>query len=220
VSWGQALSRLKQVALRSAAQPGTGEAAEWWKERARVIDLLASETGKPANLAVLTGAVAAIAEATTTPGQDGPARSAQIRSAVQVLEDQVPLAITQLRLCRRVLGFGSFEPMESSALKPGSPVIVYCEMSGIRYDARDAQFTSRLSSRVELFSTRDQTRVWEQALGEAADACRNRRRDYYVNYRICLPRTVAPGEYRLRLSQTDLIARQTATAELTLTLAP
>ncbi len=214
--WGQTLDRLRQVARQSADQSRDASAVSGWKERAQVVDWLASETAKPANLALLTSAVAAIADGTNAPAQDGPARSAQIRTAVLALEDRSPLAVTQVRLCRKVVGFGSFEPLDRGAVKPGRPVILYCEMTGMRYETKDDRYVSRLFSRVELFSTRDRTKVWEQSLGEAEDQCRNRRRDYYVNYRICLPPSVAPGEYRLRVSQTDLIARQTASAELAL----
>ena len=61
-------------------------------------------------------------------------------------------------------------------------------------------------------------KVWDQSLGEAEDRCRSRRRDYYVNYRITIPTTVAPGDYRIRLTQTDLVAGQTASAELPVTI--
>ena len=39
-----------------------------------------------------------------------------------------------------------------------------------------------------------------------------------MNYRITIPTTVAPGDYRIRLTQTDLVAKQTASAELPVTI--
>ena len=161
-----------------------------------------------------------MADATTTPALDATTRSAEIRSAVFALEDRVPLCITDLRLCRNVLGFGVFEPLEGPILKPGQPVILYCELSGLRYQTvdTDQSFVSRLSSRVELVSAKDGTKVWDQALGDAEDHCRSRRRDCYVNYRITIPATVPPGDYRIRLTQTDLVAHQTASSELPLTI--
>ena len=36
--------------------------------------------------------------------------------------------------------------------------------------------------------------------------CGSRRHDFYVNYRVDLPGYLAPGSYRLRLTQTDLVA--------------
>jgi hypothetical protein len=218
IAWGQALDRLRVFARRSASQTGSTDVADGWKERVRVVEWLASGTPNPASMAVLTGAVAAIADVAGSSILDGATRAAQIKSAVLALEDRAPLAVAHLKLCRKVIGFGAFEPMQRSELKTGQPAVLYCEMTGIRYETKHALFVSRLYSRVELLSVKDNTRVWEQALGEAEDRCRNRRRDYYVNYRICLPATVAPGKYRLRLNQTDLVARQTASADLAVTI--
>ena len=57
-----------------------------------------------------------MADATTTPSADAAARSAEIRSAVLALEERVPFGIADLRLCREVLGFGAFEPLERPIL--------------------------------------------------------------------------------------------------------
>jgi len=218
VVWAESLDRLKTIARESAHQGGAGEGTSLWLLRAQVVEWLAGETLRPANQALLRKAVASMADATSSPAVDAPTRTAEIRSAVLALEDRVPLGITELRLCRNVLGFGAFEQLDSPALKPGQPVILYCELSGLRYQTVDQTFVSRLSSRVELVSAQDGAKVWEQSLGEAEDRCRSRRRDYYVNYRIALPATVAPGDYRIRLTQTDLVARQSASAELPVTI--
>ncbi len=216
--WAESLDRLKTIARESARQPGAGEGAALWLLRSQVVEWLASETLRPASQALLRRAVASMADATTTPAVDATTRSAEIRSAVLALEDRVPLGITELRLCRKVLGFGAFELLDGPAIKAGQPVIIYCELSGLRYQTVDQSFVSRLSSRVELVTARDGVKVWDQSLGEAEDRCRSRRRDYYVNYRITIPTTVAPGDYRIRLTQTDLVAGQTASAELPVTI--
>jgi hypothetical protein len=217
VIWGNSLERLKRVAQESANQPSSGEGVALWQVRAQVIDWLSSNTARPANHALLKGAVTTIADAIKTPSGDDPARSAEIRSAVLALEDRVPLNITGLRLCRRVYGFGAFEPLEGSGLKAGQTVLIYCEPTGLRYRTKGETFSSRLSSRVELVSAKGGTKVWEQALGEAEDECRSRRRDCYVNYRTTFPPTIAPGDYRLRLIQTDLVANCSASSELPVT---
>jgi hypothetical protein len=132
-------------------------------------------------------------------------------------DDHAPPSITDLRLCRKVLGFGVFEPLEGSGLRAGQTVLLYCEANGLQYQARGEAFVARLSSRVELAAARDGAKVWEQDLGEAEDECRSRRRDCYVNCRLTFPPTVPPGDYRLRLIQTDLLAHRSATAELPVT---
>ena len=62
--------------------------------------------------------------------------------------------------------------------------------------------------------------VWEQAPGTAEDVCPRRRRDYYVNYRITLPESLAPGSYQLRLIQDDLVANHTASRAVPFVIQP
>jgi len=201
-----------------ASRSGSGDVATVPPVRAQVVDWLASEAAKPANQALFQRAVNTIADAVKNSAKDDSTRSADIRSAVLALEDRVPLGVSDLRLCRKVNGFGSFEPLPASALRSGQPFLIYCELTGLRYQARDTSFVSRLSSRVELISARDGAKVWEQSLDEAEDQCRSRRRDNYVNYRITLPQTLPAGDYRLRLTQTDLVANHSASSELPLTI--
>jgi len=201
-----------------ASPPGSANGAAPPLVRSQVVDLLASEAAKPANQALIKSAVATITGTVKAPAKDASTRPAEIHSAVLALEDRVPLGATELRLCRKVYGFGSFEPLPASALKAGQPILIYCELTGLRYQARETGYVSRLSSQVELVSVKDGTKVWEQSLGEAEDQCRSRRRDNYVNYRITLPPTITPGDYRLRLTQTDLVANQSASSELSLTV--
>jgi hypothetical protein len=201
-----------------ASSPGSAPGAAPPLVRNQVVDLLASAAAKPANQALIKSAVATITDAVKAPAKDDSTRPAEIRSAALALEDRAPLGATELRLCRKVYGFGSIEPLPASALKAGQPILIYCELTGLRYQAREAGYVSRLSSRVELVSARDGTTVWEQSLGEAEDECRSRRRDNYVNYRIILPPTLPAGDYRLRLTQTDLVANHSASSELPLTV--
>ncbi len=134
--------------------------------------------------------------------------------------DQPPrLRIAELRFCGSVHGFGSFDPLDATALKPGQSVFVYCEMAGPEYQAHGDRFVSRLSSHLELRSEGGGPIVWEQVEPIAEDVCRHPRRDYYVWYHIKLPLQLEPGSYRLRVIETDLIAERTTSAELPLAIA-
>ena len=183
-----------------------------------MIDWLSSDRSKPANAAFLKDVVTTIADALKSPAHDATTRASDIQSAVTALEERVPLGISGLRLCRKVLGFGAFEPLEDPKLKPGQSILIYCEPTGLRFETRGDASVVRLSSRIELVSAGDGRKVWEQDLGAAEDQFRGRRRDCFVNYRIALPSSVSPGDYRLRLFQTDLVANSSATAELPVTL--
>ena len=73
-------------------------------------------------------------------------------------DDRATLGITNMQICRNVLGFGSFEPIEPSTLKAGQPVIVYCELLGLHYKNSGQSFVTRLSSHVELVDARSNSR--------------------------------------------------------------
>jgi hypothetical protein len=148
-----------------------------------------------------------------------PVLSPRVTLSVPSTEDG-PLAIADLRLCQRVLGFGVFEAIDPLACKAGSPLIVYCEMAGLRYESHADAFRSRLTSSVEVIPEGSPSPAWQLALGTVEDLCSRRRRDYYVNYRITLPKTLAPGSYELRLTQKDAIGDRTATRSVPLTIHP
>ena len=38
----------------------------------------------------------------------------------------------ELQLCRRVTGFGSFEPLRDERVKVGQHLLIYCELTGIQ----------------------------------------------------------------------------------------
>ncbi|WP_165246465.1 hypothetical protein [Paludisphaera soli] len=128
------------------------------------------------------------------------------------------LTIQAAKLCRKIHGFGSFEPMNANALKPGRSALVYCELAGLSYRAEGDEFVSHVETRVELVRDEDDARVWEVS-GEAEDRCRAKRRDSYVGTLITLPESLAPGAYTLRLSQADATSGRTASAEIPVTIA-
>jgi hypothetical protein len=125
-----------------------------------------------------------------------------------------PLAINELRLCRKVIGFGSFEPLGTTAVKAGQPLLIYCETDGVQYEADGVGFRSRLSSKLEIIAAGGEPGGWEHELGVAVDVCRRERHDYFASYRLEVPSTLPPGRYRLRITQTDLVTGSRATAEM------
>jgi hypothetical protein len=150
-----------------------------------------------------------------------PPTSQDVRPTIPATDDVPdPLGISKLRLCRKVNGFGSFDPMRESQVKAGQRILVYCEMTGMQYEPKDASFVSRLTSKIEISSAATGAIQWTRKLGPAEDVCGSRRHDFYVNYRVDLPRTLAPGSYRLRLTQTDMIADRTTSAELPFEIVP
>jgi hypothetical protein len=115
-----------------------------------------------------------------------------------------------------VTGFAAFEPLNETSVKPGQGILIYCEMTGLRYRAKDGGFESRISSSIDIREAGGGRVHWAHELGTADDVCGRRRHDYYVNYRLDLPETLTPGSYVLRLTQTDLIAGRSIAGEIPL----
>jgi hypothetical protein len=131
-----------------------------------------------------------------------------------------PLSIGKLCLCRKILGFGSFEPRGESRVKAGQQILLYCEMTGMQYEPKDASFVSRLSSNIEIGSIEKDTFQWARQFGPEDDVCASRRHDFFVNYKFSVPTTLPPGSYRLRLTQTDLVANRSTSAEIPILIVP
>ena len=151
-------------------------------------------------------------EATKTLLDNKPAAS----TAPATADSDDPLGIGKICLCRNILGFGTFEPVHESQVKVGKRILLYCEMNGMQYEAKDASFVSRLLSKIEISAVRDGSLQWAHVFGPKEDVCSSHRHDYFVCYGFYLPQTLAAGSYRLRLTQTDLVANRSISAEIPL----
>jgi hypothetical protein len=143
-----------------------------------------------------------------------------VTKAEPVSVEPDPLGIDKLSLCRKVLGFGSFEALADTHVKAGQRLLVYCEMTGMQYEEKHSEFVSRLSSRIEITSIANGTIIWMHEWGPVEDVCGSRRRDFYVNYRVDLPSSLLNGLYSLRLTQNDLVAQRSTSAEIPLEIVP
>ena len=216
--WREGLDNLRSVAREKTS--AAGKEASDWPLRSRLLDWIADPNldSDPPHLwrAVLTALAA-----TSTPGPaDERARGNAIRAAIEALQEHASLEIDDLRLCTKVNGFGSFEPFDASACKAGRPVIIYCEISNLRYEPSGDAFRSRLAAQVEILTAKEEKLISSHSLGTAEDLWPRKRRDYFVNYRINLPKTLAPGSYVLRLNQRDLNTDRTATRSLPFSVRP
>jgi hypothetical protein len=189
-----------------------------------VLDWLAGEGDDPRKEtgAAWNRVLAALSTATAPATADEAAVARHLGAAVETLEAFAPLQIRALAVCRKVNGFGQYEPADGppARARVGGSLLVYCELSGLTYEAADDGFRSRLASKVEVVPAGGGEAVWSQTLGTADDHCRRRRRDYYVNYRLSLPGSIPPGSYTLRLTQTDLLAGRSVSGAVDLTLEP
>jgi hypothetical protein len=130
-----------------------------------------------------------------------------------------PLQIPTLALCRRVDGYGAYEP-----LPPRLPaqrekgVVLYCEIEGFFSRLGDRRlWETRLSQEVWLYDGQGQA-VWHDS-SITVDVSRHRRRDFFIARIIHFPGTLAEGQYTLKVALTDSLSGKVAEAALPLQVA-
>ncbi len=213
--WREGLEDLRKLAREQ--ERNTDPAAATWTLREHLLDLLdEAEDHTALRRSIFKSFLSLGSEWQPTEDQE---RANELREAVAAIEEQAPLEVTDIRLCRKVNGFGSFDAIDPSECQPGQPLIVYCEVSGVRYAETGENFKSRLTSHIELLSSKGGEPLLKQTI-PVEDFCRRRRRDYFVNYRITLPEGLEAGKYEMRLTQEDELAGRTATSKISLTIHP
>ena len=224
--WREGLEQLTSLARRNAAESRDGID---WKLRAKLlawmgepaIDTESNSLAQVESWRVLLRALQVVGRESKEPADVRASNDGEeLRAAQRALEDHAPLEMTDLALCRKVNGFGDYEPLEPAARKAGQTVVLYAELTGLTFEPAADAYRSRLASRVELLHESGEPAVWSLALGTAEDRCRRRRRDYYINNRFNLPENLKPGRYRLRSSQTDLVSGRTTSREVSLEITP
>ena len=203
--------------LRSLARQRPEELpAATWSARATLLDWMA-RIGTDTEVDRLSNALLAVIPSESV---DTATRADRIREAVTALEDRAPLEVTEIQLCRKVHGYGDFEALSLDSIKPGQSVILYWEVNGLRHEAVESGFRTRVAAQVEIVPQTGGGAVLTQTLSPVEDRCRKRRRDYYVNSRVDLPANLPSGTYELHLTQTDTIAGRSSSRTFVFSVKP
>ena len=217
--WRDGVRRLGGLARAKLEQSGGSNPPSPWGLRARVLAWLAEPDLDPDLGQREADGVRAVLRALDDAPGESPRRGQDVRSAVVVLEDKAPLEIVDLRACSKVDGFGDFEAFEPPVRKAGQEIVLYCEVDGLRFEQTSAGFRTRIAAQLEILPEGGGPPIQARSLSTAEETCRRRRRDYYVAYKLVLPRPLAPGDYRIRLTAKDLTADRSATREVAFAIA-
>lgn len=116
-----------------------------------------------------------------------------------------PVEIRTFALCRRVDGYGMYDPFDSNAFPAGRPLRLglYVEIDHFDVEREGEFHVVRLSQEVTLF--KDDLIVWREPVAQVVDRSRNRRRDFFTTQVIRLPETLGSGKYTLKIRITDQI---------------
>ena len=126
-----------------------------------------------------------------------------LQAMVNQLRTQADLAVTTVAVCRRVDGFGRYDPILPAYIPIGRQVIVYCEVDNFEPRPMPSnQWETRLTQQVSLDGP-DGSVAWSDTPRAVTDVCRSKRSDFFAYERLVLPPSVSAGQYTLRVTVTD-----------------
>jgi len=141
-------------------------------------------------------------------------RALQLVERMQMmLKQQADLRITELKLCRSVSNFSSYEEMAKEYFVSGKPrpVVVYVEIDNFtsKHDAEAGHYQTLLAMTVELVNANGRV-LFRQAYPRIEDPSKRLRRDFYIAPKpVTLPAMTA-GKYTVKVTVEDLLGNKVA----------
>ena len=127
------------------------------------------------------------------------------RKAHDYLTSRSNLEVNNLSFCTEVESFGVTSRFAKYQFTADQEVLLYCELDNfVSEKLKDGRgFETQLQGHYEIVDAQGK-RVADQGLPLDSHICRNRRRDYFIAYRIYMPQQISPGNYALKLTIEDL----------------
>ncbi|MBW3597289.1 MAG: hypothetical protein KY475_08445 [Planctomycetes bacterium] len=143
----------------------------------------------------------------------------ELREGLHHLAAASGLDVRNLAFCPQVYGFGNFVEFSPYEFRAGQEVLLYAEIDNFTVESRPDGFETELQGSYQIFDAAGR-RVAEHVFPPEKELCRNRRRDYFVPYRVYLPKRIAPGQYTLQLTVEDLKGQKFGQAPIRFTIVP
>ncbi len=140
-----------------------------------------------------------------------------LADALQRLGELAPLAVRNLSFITGVQSYGNYKPFEKCEFAPGQEVLLYAEVENFKSEETPRGFHTVLRGSYQILDARGQ-RVANQDLNTTEEYCRNPRRDFFVGYRLHLPKRIYAGKHTLQLTLEDLKSQKIGQASVDFTV--
>ncbi len=138
-----------------------------------------------------------------------------LRKATSELAAVSTLDLRNAAFCKNVHGYADVESFRPYRFEADQEVLLYVEIENFAAEpisvASERGASEGAGNRFETefrgtyqILDGERRRVADQKLPLDKQQCRNHRRDYYIAYRIYMPRNIAPGPYTLELTLEDV----------------
>jgi hypothetical protein len=151
--------------------------------------------------------VAGLLELLSPPSDTTVSRQAKLalrhlRSACHELAVMASLEVRNLAFCRRVESFGRYTEFEPYEFFPEQEVILYAEVGNFIVEEVDDGYESELLGSYQIFDESGR-HVGDYDLPLDKQVSRHIRTDYFLPYRVYLPRALAEGNYTIQVTMQD-----------------
>ena len=139
-----------------------------------------------------------------------------LRRATRNLAALSTLDVKNAAFCRNVYGFAEIEEFRPYAFRPDQEVLLYIELDNFAVERLEppsprkgraatggVQYETDFRASYRILDA-DRRRVADQKLPRDTQTCRNARRDYFIAYRIYMPKEIEPGKYTLEVTIEDV----------------
>ena len=107
-------------------------------------------------------------------------------------------------MARKVRGFGDVEPLGDGALRPGGQFLAYVELQGWPFvPGIGDQVRAHARYRIVVTDAKG-TEVLKEGPFDATQSSSTPKPDLFITRMVTLPKTLAAGEYRLRVDVRDM----------------
>lgn len=136
---------------------------------------------------------------------------AQLRLAIQKLQEEARLELPNVVFARNIASFGNYTSFDRDEFSPGQPVLVYAEVRNFKSESTaDGQYRTILRSTIEIMTPSGQI-VERMVFPATEDLCRNYRGDYFHSYEFSIPQRASLGPHVLKLTVEDQLKKKVAT---------
>jgi hypothetical protein len=132
-----------------------------------------------------------------------------IKESLDALAEQADLEMSDPIFCKAVHSFGNYEEFDRYEFKAGDGVVVYWEVKQFSSIDSVEGYRTRMKAEFEIIDSQgNRQHRFEQRFKD--DVCKRRRTDYFNVVVFEWPRDLAPGDYSLRVTVTDLSSQKIA----------
>ena len=126
-----------------------------------------------------------------------------LKTAAYHLSELSALDVRNVAFCSRVDSFGKFLEFKRNEFHADQEVLLYVEVDNFTVEKLGDQYETELQGSYEIYDTTG-SRVAVHDLPLDKQQCRNHRRDYFIAYRLYMPKRIEPGDYTLQLTVEDV----------------